>query len=298
MAGIRIGISGWSYPRWRGTFYPAGLPARRELEYAAGRFGAIEINASFYRMQSPDSYRRWRETAPAGFRFAVKGSRFLTHNKKLRNVEAPLGNFFGSGLLLLREKLGPILWQLSGSLRFDAGRIADFLDLLPRDTAAAARVAAGHDRLLRHPPALPGGPVRRLRHVLEVRHPSYATPAFVRILRDRNVGLVVSDSPDWPLWEEITSGLVYVRLHGSRERYASRYTDGEIEHWAARIRAWSQGSEPPDAVRITGRRPPPRKGYEVYAFFDNDAKVHAPADALRLMERLGLNGAEPRMQDR
>jgi uncharacterized protein YecE (DUF72 family) len=261
----------------RRLFYPAGLPARRELACAARRFSAIEINASF--LPPPVPLHLCALETDGTRRIPVRGEGKSLHhdNKKLRDVDAPLANLLGSGLLQLGEKLGPILWQLSDALRFDAELLVTFLDRLPASAGEAARLAEAHDARLRHPPAPPPDPRRRLRHVLEVRHPSFSDPKFVRILRDRNVGLVVSDSPDWPLWEEVTSGVAYIRLHGSRDRFASRYTDVELDRWAERIRAWSRGTEPGDAARITERGLPRRKGFDVYVFFDNDAKVHAPA---------------------
>ena len=289
MAGrVRIGISGWTYAGWRGPFYPTDLPRSRELEYASRRFETIEINGSFYRMQTPKSYRRWRETTPAGFVFSVKGSRFITHNKKLADIEAPLANFFASGVLFLEEKLGPILWQLSPRLTFDRDRVAEFLDRLPHDAVAAARLARGHDDRVKSPGWPESGGRRRLRHALEIRHPSFLSPELVRIARDSGTALVFSDSASWPYVEELTAGFVYLRLHGSEETYASGYDDEALDGWAARIRAWRDGGEPADPRRITDRVPPPRRSRDIYVYFDNDAKVRAPFDAMALARRLGV----------
>src|SRR4051794_6939544 len=178
MDGVRIGISGWRYAGWRGDFYPAGLPQRRELEYAAQRLTSIEINGSFYSLQRPESYRRWRSEVPEGFVFAVKGGRFITHLKRLRDVEAPLANFFASGVLALGPTLGPVLWQLPERLRFDAELVGGFLDLLPRTTGEAAQLARRHDGRLPEDRVLTEAEEdRALRHVLEFRHPSFADPA-------------------------------------------------------------------------------------------------------------------------
>src|SRR4029453_1424931 len=149
-ADVRIGISGWRYPPWRGVFYPGGLPQARELRWASERLRSVEINGSFYSLQRPSSYRRWYEETPADFVFAVKGGRFLTHHKKLRDCEGPLANFFASGVLALEEKLGPILWQLPPRLAFAAARLAGFLSILPRTTRQAAAIACGHDERIRH----------------------------------------------------------------------------------------------------------------------------------------------------
>lgn len=295
MADVRIGISGWRYRGWRGDFYPEGLPQRRELEYASRRLNSIEINGSFYSLQSAESYRRWHAATPRGFLFAVKGGRFITHMKRLKDVDRPLANFFASGVLRLEDKLGPILWQLPPNFRFDAERIGAFLDLLPRDTASAARLARGHG-----PQVEPGQAWtatdrnRRIRHALEIRHESCFCPEMVRIARDAGVALVFSDAADWPYTEELTAGFVYLRLHGSEKTYASRYDDPALDRLAHAIRQWSRGRQPGDAERITGRKPPSRKSRDVYCYFDNDEKVHAPRDARRLMERLDIQWMEER----
>lgn len=292
MAQTRVGVSGWSYDGWRGAFYPEDLPRRRELEYASRRLNSVELNGSFYSLQRPDSYRSWYEQTPADFVFAVKGSRFITHNKKLKDVSTPLANFFASGVLRLEEKLGPIVWQLGSNLRFDPDRVAGFLESLPHGTEEAAELARGHDERVEGRSWTAVERNRRLRHAIEVRHESYFAPEFVRIARRTGTAIVVSDAPDWPLTEELTAGFVYMRLHGSRQLYASRYTDEELDRWAARIRAWRDGDEPEDAERITDRVPPRRKTRDVYVYFDNDAHAHAPRDALRLATRLGMDGRD------
>jgi uncharacterized protein YecE (DUF72 family) len=283
---LRIGISGWSYPGWRGLFYPRDLPARRHLEYASRRMNAIEINASFYRLQRPEHYRTWYEQTPPGFQFCVKGSRFITHNRKLRDVDTALANFFASGILLLREKLGPFVWQLSERLRFDASRIEGFVERLPRDTRAAARLAERHDWRLDGRAWTRPGRRRRLRHALEVRNTSWLVPELVRILRRHRVALVLSDAADWPYAEEVTADFVYLRLHGSERTYGSRYDDAALDHWAARIRTWLGGREPDDAVRISRGPARARSARDVYVFFDNDWMAFAPHDAMRLADRL------------
>jgi uncharacterized protein YecE (DUF72 family) len=285
-----IGISGWRYPGWRGDFYPAGLVQRRELEFASREVGSIEINGSFYSLQRPESYRRWREETPAGFVFAVKGSRFITHNKRLGEVERPLANFFASGVLLLEEKLGPFLWQLPPNVRYDETRVRSFLERLPRDTRAAADLARGHDERVVGRSSTEARVKRRLRHAIEPRHPSFFVQGFARLCRRHRVTIGVSDSGDWPCTEEVTADFMYLRLHGSRQTYASRYADEELDRWAERIRAWRSGRQPDDASTFSGLRPPTRASRDVYVYFDNDAKVHAPKDARRLIERLSGSG--------
>ncbi len=287
MATVRVGISGWTYPGWRGDFYPAGLPQRRELEYASRQMNSVEINGSFYSLQRPSSYRTWAEHTPSDFEFAVKGGRFITHMKKLKDAEVPLANFFASGVLRLAEKLGPILWQLPPQLGFDYDRVAHFLDLLPRDTAAAAALARRRqDRFADRSwtEAEHEGPVR---HAFEVRHPSFFTAAFIDLLRDHGAAFVAADSAGtWPYAEDVTADFVYVRLHGAERLYASGYTDAQLDGWARRVETWHAGAEPPDARRVTATAPPPAAARDVYVYFDNDAEGHAPFDAVRLADRL------------
>jgi uncharacterized protein YecE (DUF72 family) len=292
---IRIGISGWRYAPWRGKFYPKGLPQRRELEYAGQRFASVELNGSFYSLQTPSSYTTWREATPPGFVFAIKGSRYITHMLRLQGVDTALANFFASGVLCLRECLGPFLWQLPPSLRYDPDVLEAFFRLLPRDTEQALALARRRDRTFMHGrSALSIDRNRRLRHALEVRHESFRDPEFIALLRKHGIGLVVADTAGrWPLLEDVTAGFVYIRLHGDEQLYVSGYSDAALDDWAARIRAWSQGGQPADA-RLASREPPPkRKSRDVYCYFDNDAKVHAPYDAVALMRRLGLEKPDP-----
>ncbi len=271
-----VGISGWRYPPWRGTFYPPGLVQRRELEYAAERMGSIEINGSFYSLQRPSSFQAWYDQTPPGFVFAVKGGRFVTHMKKLRDIDIPLANFFASGVLRLGRKLGPLLWQLPPMLPFDADRLAGFFQRLPRTTAEAATLAAHHDERMQDRSWTATDADRPLRHALEIRHESYRDPAFLALLRDHDIGLVVADTAGkWPLLLEVTSDFVYVRLHGDAELYVSGYSGAALDMWAERVRGWRSGSAATDGV-----------GRDVYVYFDNDAKVHAPYDAIALQTRL------------
>jgi uncharacterized protein YecE (DUF72 family) len=269
MGRARVGISGWRYPPWRGVFYPRGLPQRAELSYAAGQLDTIEINGSFYSLQRPEFFASWREQTPDGFVFSVKGPRFVTHMKKLRDVQAPLANFFASGPLALREKLGPVLWQLPPSLGFDAERLADFFALLPRSTGEAAWLARQHDARVAGRALTETDADRPMRHALEVRHASFLTPAFPALLREHHIALVVADTAGrWPLIRELTTDIGYVRLHGDIELYTSGYTDAALDAWTATIRPWLES------------------GADVFVYFDNDVKVRAPFDARALAERL------------
>ncbi|GLZ45762.1 hypothetical protein Acsp06_19470 [Actinomycetospora sp. NBRC 106375] len=288
---VRIGTSGWIYPPWRGVFYPEGLVQRRELTYLAERLDTVEINGSFYSLQRASSYRTWAERTPDDFVFAVKGGRFVTHLKKLRGVEEGLANFFASGPLALGAKLGPVLWQLPPNLGYDAERIEWFLRLLPRTPGEAAAMAAGHSDKVKEPCTEldPGSDADRpLRHAMEVRHASYRDPAFVAQLRRHGVALVVADTAGtFPRLDDVTADLVYVRLHGDTELYASGYTPASLDAWSARLRAWAAGEAPTSEDTVAPDDPPPAapEGRDVVVYFDNDIKVHAPYDAMALRER-------------
>jgi uncharacterized protein YecE (DUF72 family) len=289
---FHIGISGWTYAGWRGVFYPPKLPHKRELEFASSHFNAIEINGSFYGLQRPSCYSLWHATTPPGFVFSVKGSRFITHMKKLREIEVPLANFFASGILALKEKLGPILWQFPPNLGFDEQRFDTFFRLLPRSTIAAAELAKGHDARLEGRALLEADAEREIRHCVEVRHSTFLTPAFFQLLRRHGIAFVFADTAGrWPYSEDLTADFAYIRLHGAEELYASSYNDSALQWWAERLRLWIDGRHAPDA-RLTippGRR---RKLKDAYVFFDNDAKVHAPFDAQRLRKQIHSGGTE------
>jgi uncharacterized protein YecE (DUF72 family) len=288
MAKLRIGISGWRYPPWRGRFYPKDLPQRLELNYASRQLDTIEINGSFYSLQRPESWRNWYRDTPRGFVFSVKAPRFITHMRRLRDIEKPLANFFASGVLELREKLGPLLWQFPPSLKYDHGLFDAFFSLLPRDSKSAQSLARHHDNHIKHVGDLSLHGNRRLRHAIEIRHESFEDRAFINLLRKHRIGLVVSDAASkWPKLQDVTAGFVYMRLHGDKVLYASGYSDSSLDDWARRIRAWAKGSQPRGADRRVSPAPPPtRKSRDIYCYFDNDSKVKAPSDALKLRSRL------------
>ncbi|SDC44517.1 DUF72 domain-containing protein [Actinokineospora iranica] len=236
---VRIGTSGWVYPEWRKVYYPPGLPHRQELPYLSRRVDTIEINGTFYGPRKPADFRRWRDLAPDGFVFAVKGPRLVTHVRRLRSAEEPVAEFFGSGVLELGEKLGPILWQVPASLRFDPEVLGGFLRVLPRDQ----------------------------RHALEVRHPSFARDEVADLLAAHGVALVVSDSPGvWPSLLTDTADFAYLRLHGDTELYKSAYSDTALDLWADRVCRWRHerdvyvyfdntmaAAAPGDAEKLAGR---------------------------------------------
>jgi len=295
---IRVGISGWRYKGWRKVFYPTKLPQRAELNFAAGKFSSVEINGTFYSLQRPSSFVQWTADTPAEFVFAVKGPRYITHMLKLRHAKQPLANFFANGLLELGPKLGPILWQFPPQLRFDGARFEDFFALLPRTQSQAAALARQHDDRLNNRATVT---VRRgsgrlpIRHCVEIRHESFATPEVIALLRRHNIGLVVADTVEWPLLVDVTADFVYVRLHGSEELYASGYESDALDLWADRILAWAAGENAP----LGG---PARRAYsstaaclprDVYVYFDNDAKVRAPFDAQALQAKINIRLAQP-----
>ena len=268
---IRIGVSGWRYTPWRGNFYPKGLAQSRELHYASRVFPSIELNGSFYSLQRPSSYAHWAQESPPGFVFAVKGSRYITHMLRLRGIEAALANFLASGLFELGEKLGPILWQFPPATRFQPGIFEEFFRILPRTTGEAMWIACAHDERPEGRVCLQPLDDFPLRHAVEVRHESFETPEFVSMLRRHRIAFVLADTPNpWPRFEELTADFAYMRLHGSTELYNSRYTTEELARWAAMVRGWAAESR------------------DVYCYFDNTDKLHAPDNAQELMEMLGL----------
>ncbi|HTQ35912.1 MAG TPA: DUF72 domain-containing protein [Steroidobacteraceae bacterium] len=300
MATIRIGISGWRYKPWRGTFYPADLPQHAELGYAAGKVPVIEINGSFYSLQRPSSYAGWYADTPRNFLFAVKAPRYITHVRRLREVEAPVANFLASGLFNLRDKLGPILWQFPPGFKYDRERMARFLALLPRDTRAALALARRRDAFMKGRARLAIDTSRQMRHAIEIRHQSFMDPDFIDLLREHDVALVIAETArKWPMAHDITADFLYMRLHGDREIYKSGYSSRSLDRWARRIACWHRGAEPRDAQKVSTKKPPSNKPRDVYCFFDNtDVKLRAPFDAQALARKLGVTWRPAAQQER
>jgi uncharacterized protein YecE (DUF72 family) len=276
---VRIGTSGWTYPHWRGPFYPPGLVQRRELAYLAERLPTVEVNGTFYSLTRPTACRAWRAAVGPDFVFALKGSRYISHMLKLRNFAQPLANFFASGILELGRQIGPLLWQLPPFLPYDRDRVRAFFEAVPRDVAGAERWARRHDQRTTGRARLraPDGRQAPLRHAVEPRHPSWFQEAAFEELRALDVALVAADTAGrHPGALVRTAGFAYVRLHGATQLYASRYEDHEIAAWATRVRA----------LRADGT--------DVYVYFDNDARAHAPWDALRLQAALASDEAPRR----
>lgn len=283
---VRIGISGWNYSGWRGKFYPPGLPQRSELSFAAQAFRTIEINGTFYSLKRPEHFARWFGETPDDFVFSLKGSRYITHIHRLKNIARPLANFFASGMLRLDEKLGPILWQLPPNFRFEPKRLEAFFALLPRDTAAAAALARRHDNRVTGRSWFKPDANRRIRHCIEIRNKSFLAPEFIELLRKYDIALVCADSVEWPSVVDITSDFVYCRLHGSEELYASGYDGASLDKWAKRVANWVRGKESPDGDRVMPIKKSKHPARDVFVYFDNDAKVRAPVDAQRLQTRV------------
>jgi uncharacterized protein YecE (DUF72 family) len=261
-APIRVGIGGWNFGPWRGTFYPPGLPAKRELEHASRCLTAIEINGTFYRAQSPASFAKWREETPEGFVFALKGHRAVVSKSKLAEAGEAIDWFVNSGIAELGDKLGPILWQLAPVKKFDPDDLGAFLAMLP--------------------PAVDGLP---LRHALEVRHPSFRDPAFVALAAQHNVPIVYADSDEHPAIADVTGDFIYARLQRGVDDEPTCYPEAELDRWAERARLWAGGGEPPDFPRI-GAVTPPAVPRPVFLFFIHNGKLRAPAGAQRLIAKL------------
>ena len=278
---IRVGISGWTYAQWRGVFYPKDLKRQYELAYAASQFRAIEVNATFYGLQQPDTFAGWAEQVPAHTVFALRAPRSITHVRRLRDIEGPLASFLASGVLRLGVHLGPILWQLPTNFRFDPARLQPFLRVLPHDTRSAMMLMRKHDIA---PAWLTEDVNRPMRHALEVRHESFRDRAFLDLLRQHNVALVCSNAATWPCFRDVTSDFVYCRLHQSKDFCASGYNASALDAWAGRIKAWAGGEDAPDEARIGARSR--RRRRDVFVIFDNDLNIAAPAKAMELIRRL------------
>ncbi len=290
---VRIGISGWRYEPWRGVFYPEKLAQRLELKYASSKFNSIELNGSFYALQKPKNFQQWYEETPEDFVFSVKAPQFITHIRRLKDVEGPLANFLASGLLCLGEKLGPILWQFPPNLKFDAALFEHFFSLLPHTQKEAGEIGKDHDNWLDGRAWLEVKANRPLRHAVEIRNKSFASAEYIALLRKYRIGLVVADTPMWPRLMDLTADFVYCRLHGSEKLYASGYTEAALDEWAQRILRWAQGAEALDGDKVSTENAPQMEMRDVFVYFDNDLKVKSPADALELQRRVDeLNANE------
>lgn len=262
MSIIRIGIGGWTYEPWRGTFYPETLAQKRELAYAAEHVTAIEINSTYYSRQKPATFASWAAAVPDGFVFSLKASRYCTNRKVLAEAGESIAKFVEQGIVELGDKLGPILWQFMATKQFDADDFAAFLTLLPGKQNGIA-----------------------LRHAIQVRHASFAVPAFVALCRDAGVAIVYAESADYPAIADVTGDFVYARLESAEERFVAGYAPQALDDWAAKVTLWAAGGRPEGLPYVTDTAPPqtPR---ETFVFFINGAKVRAPHGAMALIDRL------------
>ncbi|HEY2861044.1 MAG TPA: DUF72 domain-containing protein [Terracidiphilus sp.] len=283
---IRIGMSGWRYDEWRGTFYPEKLAQRRELEYASRQLNSIELNGTFYSMQKPKSFLDWSKETPDDFVFSVKGAQFITHVRRLDNVAGPVANFLAQGVLRLGKKLGPILWQLPPNLKFDPQVLRAFLELLPHTHRQAAAFARQRDEWMAERSWFEVEEDLPLRHAVEARNKSFGTPEYISLLREHNVAVVVADTEKWPCLLDITADFVYCRLHGNEETYPNGYDAEGIDRWAHRALAWSRGEEVSDGTRMHPEPAAKLPSRDVFVYFDDDLKVRAPHDAMTLGKKI------------
>ena len=258
---IYLGIGGWTFEPWRGVFYPKGLPHSKELAYASERLTSIEVNGTFYRTQSPATYRKWASEVPDGFVFSIKGSRYVTNRRVLSEAGESIERFLNSGVTELGDKLGPLLWQFAPFKKFDEADFGAFLELLPETFNG-----------------------RRLRHVVEVRHDSFKTPEFVALLRKFNIAAVYTDHETYPNIADITGDFVYARLQQGEDDVPTAYPPKEINAWAKRLGAWAAGKEPADLPRVDAKHKPKAEPRDVFAYVIHEGKVRAPAAAMALIE--------------
>lgn len=287
---IFIGMAGWSYDGWRGSFYPDGLKQKDELAHASRRIYSIEVNGTFYSLFRPNSYLNWYAETPADFNFSLKGPKYITHERRLKEFTTPLSNFLASGILALREKLGCILWQFPPNMPFTRERFEPFMAALPHDMQTAAELGKGHSTWLEGRTFLDVPVNHRIRHAIEGRHPSFRDPVFVELAQKYGIAIVVGDTAGrWPLIEEVTTDFMYLRLHADETKYPEGYTKDSLLVWGQRITRWSEGYQPEDAARIVATTPPvmPRS---IYAYFDNDVKETAPLNALSMITLLKQSG--------
>jgi len=265
MAGrIRVGVGGWVFEPWRGVFYPEGLAQKQELHFASRRLTAIEINATYYSTQKPETYRRWASEVPDGFMFTLKGSRFVTNRRDLAGAGEAIRRYVEQGITELGPKLGPIFWQFAPTKKFDPADFEAFLELLPAEADGA-----------------------RLRHAVEVRHDSFRTPAFIVLLRRFGVPVVFADHAAYPGIPDVTGDFVYARLQTGSDEVETAYPPTELDAWTRRLEAWAGGGRPEDLEAVAPEAPAPVRPREVFAFIIHEGKVRAPAGAQALIERLG-----------
>lgn len=285
---MRIGTSGWAYDSWRKDFFPAKTPRSEFLAYASRVFNSIEIDSTFYGTQPVSRYQNWYESTPDGFLFAIKGSRYITHMLKLKNCEHAVGNFFASGVLALREKLGPVLWQFSAKMPLDFDRFETFAKMLPRDLNEARELGLRHDKKLRRKPYLTVKENLPLRHAFELRNDKFFDKDFLVMLREYNIATVMASTAEkWPLFTDVTANFIYVRMHGEHQLYSGSYNQKTLDKWKHHISFWQKGCTPPELKHYLPAAPDKRLR-PIFMYFDNTEKAQAPVDALRFMKMMGV----------
>lgn len=265
---IRVGVGGWQFEPWRGVFYPDKMPQRRELEYASRHLTAIEINATYYGAQKPESFRKWAAEAPDGFKFSVKGTRYATNRRDLSQSGDSISRFLNSGITELGDRLGPLLWQFANTKRYERADMTHFLDLLPDSLNGM-----------------------KLQHVLEVRHDSFMDPDFIALARERNAAVAYAHHAGYPNIPDVTADFVYARLQSGSDDIPTGYPPAELDAWAERLKAWSRGEAPDGLDLVAPDAPAPGRPRDVYAFVIHEGKVRAPAAAMGVIERLGAEHA-------
>jgi uncharacterized protein YecE (DUF72 family) len=259
---IRIGVGGWTFEPWRGVFYPDKLPQAKELSYAASHLTSIEVNGTYYGSQKPETFRKWASEVPDGFVFSLKASRFCTNRKVLAEAGESIKRFHDQGITELGKKLGPVLWQFAPTKKFDEADFGKFLELLPRE----------HDGLA-------------LRHVVEVRHDSFRTPAFVGLLRQFAVPVVYSEHATYPAIADVVGDFVYARLQKGDDDIKTCYPPKALDAWAGRLKLWAAGGEPDDLPKVDDKTAK-KKPRDVFAYVIHEGKIRAPAGAMELIARL------------
>ncbi|MCT8998462.1 DUF72 domain-containing protein [Chelativorans intermedius] len=260
---IRAGIGGWTFEPWEGTFYPEDLPRRRQLEYASSRLPTIEVNGTYYGTQKPATFAKWAAETPEGFVFSLKGNRFVTNRRVLSEAGESLSRFLGSGISELGEKLGPLVWQFAPTKKFDPDDFEGFLQLLPQQQDGVP-----------------------LRHVLEVRHPSFVVPEFAALARKYGVAICYAHHFTYPEIADVTADFVYARLQRGQDTVPTAYPAGELDRWAERARLWAAGGVPDDLPRADGAAPVEKRPRDVFVYFIHEGKVRAPQAAQAFMERV------------
>ncbi len=269
MSEIRVGFSGWTYPPWRGDFYPKGLVQKKELEFASRKVNSLEINGTFHSLQKPESFQKWYAETPDDFCFSVKAPQYITHIRRLKGIEEPLANFFASGVLALKEKLGPILWQFPPNVMLKDDRFDKFFELLPVDFKSAAKLAKNHGEKMEGRAWFEVKKNHSIRHAFEFRHPSFLNPDFQKRLKQCNCAMVFAHAGEKsPLTEQPTADFIYARMHGQGEEYKKGYPQKVIQEWASKVEFWSQSRD-------------------VYVYFSTDQKECSPFDAMSLVQALG-----------